>query len=721
MRTAVAAGVSFILSAAVGYVTSVVTAHQTTGALAALGALVLLGTTVAVVQNVPESRRKKAAAELTCPPSPTAVPIEYAAADPTPVFEAVNVDGFTGRQWLVCELDAFMAANNCGYLLVEADAGMGKTAFAAWLVRTRGYLFHFSRLTGGSSTRAALQNLSAQVIKRCRLADGGFVPEWTLVPANFQSLLGRAAARLDRGDALVLVVDGLDEADPVAEGLPFGLPTLLPPRVYVVATYRTGSTPRHVEPSKTVRIGQDDAGNVSDIRAYLSAAASSEPLNGRLSAAGMSSAAFTALLAERSEGVWVYLRYVLAELRDGTRSPGSVTDLPAGLGAYYAEQLGRWRRDADWASGLLPLLVTLGVAGEPLTAATLAELAGGLDLAAVRRWCSKVLRPLLSPTTAGDDRLFEVYHASLRELLRGEVPEGTEGEPLENALELRQATRTAHSRVADRYLELFSGLDDGLSALADDPGLGRADGGYPLRHLARHLRAAGRGDDLSRLLRAEQPTGDGCVVNVWYAAQDAADSLGLYLDDLRHAAELVAETTDRALARSEAAPSLGQEITCALMAASVISRTKSIPPKVVARAVETGLWSPARGLDHARRMPEPRDRIEGLLAIEPYLPGADERADVLGEALASARDIPDARSRVPALTMVAVRLSPDQQTDVFRQALALMPDLEEYDRARAMAGMAAHLTSDVRSEALSVANSLTNAHNRVEALKHLIP
>jgi hypothetical protein len=61
--------VSFILSAAVGYVTSVVTAHETTGALAALAALVVLGTAVAVAQNVPESRRKKAAPELTTAPS----------------------------------------------------------------------------------------------------------------------------------------------------------------------------------------------------------------------------------------------------------------------------------------------------------------------------------------------------------------------------------------------------------------------------------------------------------------------------------------------------------------------------------------------------------------------------------------------------------------------------------------------------------------------------
>ena len=36
-----------------------------------------------------------------------------------------------------------MAENACGYVFIGAVAGMGKTAFAAWLVKTRGYLSHF--------------------------------------------------------------------------------------------------------------------------------------------------------------------------------------------------------------------------------------------------------------------------------------------------------------------------------------------------------------------------------------------------------------------------------------------------------------------------------------------------------------------------------------------------------------------------------------------------
>ena len=137
---------------------------------------------------------------------------------------------------------------------------------------------------------------------------------------------------------------------------------------------------------------------------------------------GRTPAAFTALLAERCGGVWVYLRYVLQELRIGLRRPDEVSALPAGLDSYYADQVRRWQQDPAWDTALLPLLATLGVAGEPLTAASLARLAGGPDPAAVQRGCDLILRPLLTtarPLRASGLLRYEIYHASFRELLNG--------------------------------------------------------------------------------------------------------------------------------------------------------------------------------------------------------------------------------------------------------------------------------------------------------------
>ena len=87
---------------------------------------------------------------------------------------------------------------------------------------------------------------------------------------------------------MVLVVDGLDEADAPGEGLPWGLPSLLPDGVYVVGTYRTGRSPgRPDAPATTLRIAKDDQRNQRDIREYLAKAVGEEVLAARLAEAGM--------------------------------------------------------------------------------------------------------------------------------------------------------------------------------------------------------------------------------------------------------------------------------------------------------------------------------------------------------------------------------------------------------------------------------------------------
>lgn len=62
--------------------------------------------------------------------------------EPWPVFERVNLSHFVGREWLLAEVDAFLRDHDRGYFILEAEAGLGKTAFLAWLVRQRGYIHH---------------------------------------------------------------------------------------------------------------------------------------------------------------------------------------------------------------------------------------------------------------------------------------------------------------------------------------------------------------------------------------------------------------------------------------------------------------------------------------------------------------------------------------------------------------------------------------------------
>ena len=212
------------------------------------------------------------------------------------------------------------------------------------------------------------------------------------------------------------------------------------------------------------------------------------------------------------------------------------------------------------------------------------------------------------------------------------------------------------------------------------------DGGYPLRHLARHLYHAGRAADLHVLLAVEHPAGGNHAVNTWFAAHDHADSIVSYLADLARARSDSAAATDQDLSRRRPAPTLGMEIRYALMAASIASLTARFLPHLLGQLIRTGVWSPRRGLDHARRIADPRRRLDALLAVCSQV-NAEEQPAVLAQALAAATAITDDYSRAQALTALA-RLPPDQP-DLLAQALAAATAItDDYSRAEALTGLA---------------------------------
>ena len=169
-------------------------------------------------------------------------------------------------------------------------------------------------------------------------------------------------------------------------------------------------------------IGKHDPRNRRDIDEYLADAAGEEVLAARLAQAGADPAEFTACWRSGAAASGFTCGTCCTSCGSGCGARMRSATLPAGLRSYYADQIRRWQQDPAWDTALLPLLATLGVAGEPLPAASLARLAGGLDPAAVQRWCDLTIRPLLTTTrhrAAGAPLRYEIYHASFRELLNG--------------------------------------------------------------------------------------------------------------------------------------------------------------------------------------------------------------------------------------------------------------------------------------------------------------
>ncbi len=689
-----------------------------------------------------------------------AQPLSVAAKDPNLVFGLVNLAEFTGREWLLAEMDQLIAATPCGYVFIEADAGVGKSAFAAWLVKTRGYHSHFSMYSEGKQVEAALANLSAQLIidfKMDDLAPGAILPDWARTPGSFESLLSQAAAKARvREQYLVLVVDGLDEAEASPDGLPFGLPLMLPEGVYIVATYRTGHAPRKPSaPAYYLRIARDDGRNLQDIRQYLRREASEYVLAAALARAGMDEKTFTDALTEGCGGVWAYVRPVLRQLRMGQRDPSEISDLPPGLYGYYAEQIERWQNEPQWENAGRALLATLAVAREPLTIETLARLSGHLDSRTTRRWCDLNFRPFLATIPGSQTHpqmRYDIYHASFRETANPSVETiasiDTEHYPhviSSIAEDLQQAAAVAHHRICDVYFEHFGGLNDGLPQLAHNPCAAEIDDGYSLRNLAWHLLAVGRSGDLNRLLSAEWQAAGGRAVNIWFASQESAGSLNYYLQDLSAAQAVAAAATDMAIADGRHADTLGTEVLYALMAASITSLTVGIPNELLPQILRTGLWTQHQALDHARRIADPSARYEALLLIRQEL-GPAHQALVLAQALdtvaitrkaealvnlapylppdllAGAVDIAAAISHDYSRAWTLAQLSPHLSADQFTLALDKVTAMAADDsRAQALAALAPHLPPDLRVRALDEAAAITNDSSRTQALGDLAP
>jgi AAA ATPase domain len=179
------------------------------------------------------------------------LPMELGLQDPDNPRDPVG--RFTGREDLIGRIDKFVAhcaAGRGGYLVVEAEAGMGKSALATYLAFTRPWPTHVTRVADDPSPEAARRNLAAELIGRWELDDaapGGLLSAEHDSPAWFKTILEDAAhaARTRAADQsavpepVVILVDGIDEAPaPVPGFMPLGLPKQLPPGVTVVLASR---------------------------------------------------------------------------------------------------------------------------------------------------------------------------------------------------------------------------------------------------------------------------------------------------------------------------------------------------------------------------------------------------------------------------------------------------------------------------------------------------
>jgi WD40 repeat protein len=340
---------------------------------------------------------------------------------------------FTGRSELIKRVLQFIDSRPRGYVVIQAEAGIGKTALAAHLVNERNFVYHFTTLANGRTTAYAFRNLCAQLIRRYGLSDledeletpssdaGSFAGFWRVLTSALE-------ARAD-GEPIVIVIDGMDEFEfPVSAQTSLGLPATLPDGVFAIITSRFGGEARLTDlktPSEWLTIDVDGNSNISDMRQYVDRVTDAERGDPQLRArlVGVSTASIRDALVTRCAGVWIYLKYVLDEIRDGSRSIDDVERLPGDLGTYYAQNIMTWRSDLQdlaaterWRVVILPLLATLTAIREPLPAKEIARLAN-VDFHHCSAFLGATARAFLNRDYVDDETLYSIRHESFRNVL----------------------------------------------------------------------------------------------------------------------------------------------------------------------------------------------------------------------------------------------------------------------------------------------------------------
>ncbi len=383
---------------------------------------------------------------------------------------------FVGRQFVDDWLLQFLETHDRGYFVLVGVPGVGKTAWAAHVVRQYNAIHHFNVATLGlTRPDQALENLCAQLIARCKLDHPGHLPLTAGRDGSYLNrLLHQAADRLE-GDKLLLVIDALNEVQ-----MPAGdrgvnvlyLPASLPPGVYVVLTCLP-KIALETDPDtslETWTLGADLPDNKRDVETYLRAQAQKPGIADWLKAHALHEDRFVAEMAERSGGNFMYLAYLLADIEAGEVQALALSELPRGLLGYFERfwgelEMAKGEGREAWLRFYKPVIGLLAAVREPVGATWMGRVLG-LDADEVHDFALVRWSRFLNCAWAGGEERWRVYDGSFASFLRTKL----------------QGAREYHRRIAEHYLATYASdwrrCDD-----------------YGLKHIIEHIVAAGLPDE----------------------------------------------------------------------------------------------------------------------------------------------------------------------------------------------------------------------------------
>ncbi len=360
--------------------------------------------------------------------------------------------GFVGRQWIFDAVNRFIDKNPRGYFFIIGDPGIGKSALAAQIVKQNGYVHHFNiRAEGINKATTFLKKVCAQLIAAYEL-EYTILPSETTDDAGFlNKLLGEVSEKLKTDERCVLVVDALDEVDRI--GTPIGanllyLPLTVPEGIYFVVTMREDDE-RRIKPrvdceQDELYIDHNSADNLADITDFVQASTTRPEIRTYIAAQDVEASEFVTLIVQKSEGNFMYLRYVLPEIERGAYRDLELAAIPVGLRSYYQDHWQRMRGmdEEAWFEYKLPVIVALTVVLEPVSIDLISDFSKvqqRVRIRAVLRDWAPFLHNEVVEYEDGMQRRYRLYHASFFDFIAKK----------EDVADERVDLKVAHGQIAD--------------------------------------------------------------------------------------------------------------------------------------------------------------------------------------------------------------------------------------------------------------------------------
>jgi hypothetical protein len=356
---------------------------------------------------------------------------------PAPVAESPRVrhpfqalieektEGFVGREFVFEAIESFLISQPNGYFIIEGEPGIGKSAILAKYVQQTGCVAHFNvRSQGINRVDQFLESVCTQLIERYNLPYSVLASNATRDGKFFaqllQEIVGAQGLAPLQGKRLVIAIDALDEVDRTdhtGANLLY-LPATLHKGVYFVMTQRPVTLPLTVNTSPhRFNLMQYQAESLQDIQTYIRGEFNkSSQLQAWIDEKGLTVEEFVTQLANKSENNFMYLKYVLPDIKNGKYKDLSIESLPQGLQAYYEDH---WRHMGMMTEPLpkhkVAIVYFLAELREPVSRRLLAELSG--EKAVTVQDVLNDWEQFLRPVQVDSETRYSVYHQSFCDFL----------------------------------------------------------------------------------------------------------------------------------------------------------------------------------------------------------------------------------------------------------------------------------------------------------------